>query len=196
MKVSITAVQSAGHGLLVLALATVLGACTQIPGENASRAQATVEPSYESGDIWEDWSDFSCPTDQFLIARWHSGEETGRTRYYCGKAFQFEAIPIRDHTTSGKISEDDGIRFVCPENQVMTGRRHDFDENGPTWYYCGTPYDYWGKPMQVVPEKEWIHIKNEQHTHTAACPENMAMIGRWHLDDEQGPTEYLCARLF
>ncbi|MDG9885532.1 hypothetical protein N7650_22070 [Pseudomonas sp. GD04058] len=197
MKVSIYAARTLGRALLATALATVLTACAQAPAQNAPRAQVTVEPLGWSEAQWEQDSRFHCPTDQFLIARRHRGDEyqKGWTAYQCGKAFQFQAIPIKDPKLIREVHEAAGIEFICPENQVMTGREHDGDENGATRYYCGTPYDYWDRPLQVKPDK-WFWTPDENIEHTAACPENMFMIGRYHKGDEEEPSRYLCARVF
>lgn len=195
MKLPIHAARPLGQALLALSLATVLTACAQAPAQHAPRAQVTVEPLGWSQAQDEQNSKFHCPTDQFLIARWHEGSERGLTKYRCGKAFQYQAIPIKDPKLIQALHEAAGIEFICPKNQVMTGREHDGDENGETRYYCGTPMDYWDRPLQVIHD-EWFWTPKEHLEHTAACPENMFMVGRYHKGDEEEPTRYLCARVF
>ncbi|MEH6354297.1 hypothetical protein [Pseudomonas sp. 3JA] len=52
------------------------------PATNAGR-NLTVTPHGWSDSMKEANSEFRCPTNQFLIGRWHQGDENGNTRYRC-----------------------------------------------------------------------------------------------------------------
>ncbi|MDR0281735.1 MAG: hypothetical protein LBJ37_28095 [Paucimonas sp.] len=184
-------------GLSALLVAALLSACAQAPASREPRAPATVTKLNWSAYIKENDHDFTCGTNEVMIGRHHWDAEDKPTRYRCATVFQFKDITISDVHKSDNIKESSGKRFVCPPNEIMVGRGHDDDEHGPTWYYCGKPgNDYWGNPLSVVPWTTWIRVDDEEKHGEVECPTDSVMVGRWHIDDETGPTEYLCARVY
>ena len=161
-------------------------------------AQATVT----AGD-WSPWrreagDSFTCPENQFIVAREHKGDENGDTRYKCGTAKQNgEVIITKDSVWSANIKESDGTAYNCASKtpqQAITGRQHSGDENGNTKYQCSTPIDAWGKPMNII-SGEWSTPEKESGL-SYACVNNTVMIGRKHSGDENGNTSYLCGQLW
>jgi len=88
----------------------------------------------ESNGTW-----FSCPSNQYMVGRQHSGDENGNSRYYCCNLTQGGLqIPVAGATCDWSSSvKESSSSFECPS--VMVGRRHSGDENGSTWYRCCNP---------------------------------------------------------
>lgn len=88
--------------------------------------------------------------------------------------------------------------YVCPSGQVMIGRKHKGDENGDTWYQCGTVS--YGEIQAIVGQNSWSNWIQESGKKTGGmsdyqCPINTIMVGRSHKGDENGDTSYACAPL-
>lgn len=155
----------------------------------------------------ESSSNFVCPPSTVMTGRWHncwnkSGikcDENGNSSVYCrrieanGKAFS-----VGEGTWSSGIKENAGTAFLCPQNTVMTGRRHDCknkgekcDETGDTRYLC-SPLTYDGKPVPVDPNAgSWSSPMTESRSQFV-CPDNQILNGRKHTKDENGDTTYHC----
>ena len=157
----------------------------------------------ESGENSGGTSDFTCPADQLMIGRKHSGDENGDTSYLCaaiewsaspiGASAPFQSYPIEE---SGKNSGGTSS-FTCPSGYLMTHRSHKGDENGDTRYSCRTPQSDSAGPIAVIPTawSEWIQEsgKNSRGRSGFTCPSAEAMIAREHSGDEDGDTRYRCA---
>lgn len=86
-----------------------------------------------------------------------------------------------------------GSNYICPNGEIMVGRRHQGDENGDTRYQCAK-ITYSGIPV-AVGQGTWSHNIKESDGVFFQCPQNFVMIGRRHKGDENGKTSYLCAPL-
>ena len=166
----------------------------------ASKAFGTPWPptATDSGRTWSDavpeqGSNYSCPSNRILTGRQHVEDENGLTRYECATAVQSGTnVSVRDRVWSPGLKESDGIYFVCPMNKIMTGRAHDGDENGQTRYECATASRA-GRDLTVTLQA-WSDEIGEANS-VYNCPAGQFLVGRWHKDDENGPTKYRCAIL-
>ncbi|WP_066371132.1 hypothetical protein [Herbidospora mongoliensis] len=91
-----------------------------------------------------------------------------------------EIVPGHTSTLGEKNS-----RFFCPANEVITGRAHQKDENGPTTYWCG----------KIVIDGEQVSVSTYHYVDAQTepfswfeAPEANAMVGREHRGDENGVT--------
>jgi len=88
---------------------------------------------------------YLCPQNTVMTGRTHDCDnkgdkcdENGTTKYRCspltygGKAV---AVDPNAGTWSTEITESES-QFVCPNNQILNGRKHTGDENGKTSYHC------------------------------------------------------------
>ena len=92
-------------------------------------------------DLWSSWrkessSSFTCPSGEVMIARQHVGDENFNTRYMC-TSFVSRGIHVDTPQWSEDMKESNS-HYVCPTNQVMTGRSHVGGEDGMTKYRCST----------------------------------------------------------
>ncbi|MFJ4387123.1 hypothetical protein ACIP02_22705 [Pseudomonas sp. NPDC089408] len=172
-------------------------------------------------------SDFECKDGRVITRRWHTGDENGSTSYFCTaiKGYEHETFLTKKTFTSakfpecgrrkpGKVGDEqpdkdcneavtyhkdqvDPVYFTCPPNTVMTGRKHEGDENGLTNYTCSALYlQEEAKDNQLIVEPgEWEGWAYEYQS-TFSCGDGKVMIGRAHKSDENGPTEYRCGQLF
>lgn len=156
--------------------------------------EAKVNNSHWSQGEKESYSEFSCPTDNFMVGRAHSGDENGNTSYKCGNLVQNGGtITSKNKQWSSSIKESDGTADRCPQEKVMIGRKHTGDENGTTSYECGTPINKNGEILSII-IGNWSDAVKESSS-KFECPDNSVMIGRRHAGDENGRTEYLCGKL-
>jgi len=151
--------------------------------------------SYEEGVDGQGY--IKCEANKVMVGREHDGDENGNTRHKCASLKQNDT-PLTVNTkleyTAKYDNESREYKFACPTNEVMTGRGHYHDENGPTWYFCGKVIDAWGDPMQVGNRTWTDDIKESNSSYT--CPANTVMTGRGHRGDENGWTQYQCATLY
>lgn len=94
------------------------------------------------------WSDnltesdhaYACPKNKVMTGRSHDDDENGDTRYECAKlkddwGNDIQVLP-GDEVNAGDF---EGSSFECPENQVITYRKHDGDtESGNVYFKCAT----------------------------------------------------------
>ena len=95
------------------------------------------------------------------------------------------------HTGWTIARKESGNKFVCPEDEVMIGRRHDGDENGDTSYLCARLLDD-GNWVGIAETESWSSWERESSS-SFTCPSGEVMIGREHQGDENGNTRYLCS---
>lgn len=166
----------------------------------ASEAFGTTWPpaATDSGRTWSDAipeqsSYYTCTFPMILTGRRHTGFLNGLTRYECATAVQSGTnVSVGDRVWSPQLKESDGIYFVCPMNKIMTGRTHDGGGNGQTRYECATA-SLGGRDLTVTLQA-WSDEIGEANS-VYNCPAGQFLVGRWHKDNEFGPTKYRCAIL-
>lgn len=154
----------------------------------------------------ESSSDFTCPAATVMTGRWHDCknkgvqcDENGNSSVYCrGIEHNGHPFGVGEGTWSGNVKESDGTQFLCPANNVMTGRRHNCknkddkcDENGDTQYLC-SPLTYDGRPVTVDRNAGSWTTPIVESTSQFVCPNDQILNGRQHTGDENGPTSYHC----
>jgi hypothetical protein len=176
-------------------------------GQAAGRL-ALLDPAGWLPQQRESASLFTCPTDTVTTGRWHDchnkGErcdENGDSSVYCRRVERGGvAYTVAEGTWSQDVVESAGTPFLCPQNTVMTGRRHDCgnkddgkkcDENGTTRYLCAS-LAYNGQPVNIVPENGIWTAYIEESTSQFVCPDELVLNGRQHDGDENGKTRYHC----
>lgn len=107
----------------------------------ANGERLTFRETYLSSDIEESDSYFSCPEYSVMTGRKHKGDENGDTRYTC-TYIEMNGSPVKidryNTYTDGSQKESSSNFSSVPHNMIITGRKHDDDENGKTWmYYAG-----------------------------------------------------------
>lgn len=100
-------------------------------------------------------------------------------------------------TESSGIGEKNSS-FLCPANTVLTGRKHSGDENGTTWYEYTTLKctDALGNEIYgviTVEDVTWGGWFPEQSGSGYTAPTGKVLVGREHVDDENGATRYAYA---
>ncbi|WP_144171741.1 hypothetical protein [Pseudomonas sp. Kh13] len=100
---------------------------------------------------------FTCPTDSVMVGRKHEGDENGYTTYTCAEFYKDtidndkkNRMIVEPGEWKGWVKESDS-NFTCGVGEVMIGRAHKSDENGPTGYRCGTLYYPIDAKSQVTP---------------------------------------------
>lgn len=148
----------------------------------------------------------ACPSNHFMTARYHFGDETGGTYYTCGTVSGYTTRSPQwspefresglDKIEGTHVTANDKryIYFTCPINTVMTARWHNGSENGQTKYQCATLISPGGQEVLVEPGT-WSKEFKESSTTYETCGSDEAMIGRAHKNDENGETRFLCATL-
>ena len=166
-----------------------------------SSHQDTEKQSEQHGD-----NERSCPSNHFITARYHSGDENGDTHYTCSLISGYTTQSPQwspefresglDKIEGAQVTANDKryIYFTCPINTVMTARWHEGDENGNTKYQCARLVSPSGQAVSVEPGTWSDEHKESSKTHEVCGPDD-AMIGRAHKNDENGETRFLCATL-
>ncbi|WP_164088429.1 hypothetical protein [Frondihabitans sp. 762G35] len=82
----------------------------------------------------------------------------------------------------------------CVIGDVLVGRQHAGDENGPTFHRCASvrPSDPRTHEIAQRPEvvkSEWI---TESSGVRFTCPTDTVLFQRMHVNDENGQTQYRC----
>ncbi|MFJ4478778.1 hypothetical protein [Streptomyces xanthochromogenes] len=158
-------------------------------------AEISVEPGDWSAGERESDSDFRAPGSEVLVGRKHQGDEAGRTYYKTGKVMQDGVyLQTANVVASDPVAEYDGTRYVAPAGRVLVGRSHSGDENGTTRYYHAQVLDKSGTPLTVV-HGTWSNSQKESDSSFVA-PADQVLVGRRHIGDENGTTEYLTATLY
>ncbi|WP_433355983.1 hypothetical protein ACQP25_18535 [Microtetraspora malaysiensis] len=93
--------------------------------------------------------EFTCPTNQVMTARWHTGDENGLTGYHCSSVYvDGQEVQVSMGGWDQGMKESDS-KFIAPMNQVIVGRWHKGDENGLTRYRTAALY-WQGKLMRIT----------------------------------------------
>ncbi len=161
----------------------------------------------------ESKSNFQCQGNEVMVGRWHDCgnkhggkrcDENGDSMVYCEEVTVSDvAYVVGTRSWSNKIKESNGTHYLCPNNTVMTGRRHDCgnkdhgkkcDENGSTKYQCAV-LSFEGKPVTINQNSgEWSGEQKESRSEFI-CPQGQVLNGRYHKGDENGKTKYHCLTL-
>lgn len=107
---------------------------------------------------------------------------------------------IPDVRTNSSSMGESNSTFLCPSNTVLTGRKHSGDENGQTIYEYATlkAIDESGNPISgtiTVEDIVWGDWFPEQSGSGFTAPINRVLVGRQHVDDENGATKYAHAKV-
>ncbi|MGW4801768.1 hypothetical protein ACWEPC_56070 [Nonomuraea sp. NPDC004297] len=172
--------------LSVAAVAAALSATTMAAPASAA-VTIKVERVYSEA-VWESMgTQFTCPPNQVLTGRSHYGDENARTTYSCSRILiddqQVEVHP-GDWTSPERESRSD---YSAPDNQVVVGRWHQDDENGPTRYRSAALY-WQGRQVLLTDGNVSGEYKESSHSWLAAA--GKVMTGRTHYGDENGKTWY------
>ncbi|MDO7912665.1 hypothetical protein Q6A49_19235 [Pseudomonas sp. 22-AL-CL-001] len=148
----------------------------------------------------------ACPSNSFMTARYHHGDENKNTHYTCAAVTGYTTQSPQwspefresglDKLEDTQLTANDKryIYFTCPVDTVMTARWHEGDENGSTKYQCARLVSPQGQAVIVEPGT-WSDELTESSKTYEVCGSNQAMIGRAHKNDENGETRFLCATL-
>ncbi|MFV3292583.1 hypothetical protein ACNFBR_28140 [Pseudomonas sp. NY11955] len=82
---------------------------------------------------------FTCPINTVMTGRHHKGDENGDTKYQCASLVDpthNRIVLVEPTQWSPEHKENSETSETCPANQVMIGRAHKNDEEGPTRYLC------------------------------------------------------------
>ncbi|MFB7504824.1 hypothetical protein [Streptomyces broussonetiae] len=133
-----------------------------------------------------------CPTNQVLLGRSHSGDENGNTTYYCGLILiDGQQVRVSPPTWSSSQRESNSF-FAASANQVLVGRQHSGDENGPTKYATAT-MSAGGREVELTSHR-WSPGQRESSSYSKSGDDEV-MVGRQHSGDENGQTRYQYARI-
>ncbi|MEU7900859.1 hypothetical protein AB0B45_49540 [Nonomuraea sp. NPDC049152] len=102
-----------------------------IPARRTRAGNIMIIDGYNQTVKESDGVPVTCPANQVLLGRAHSGDKNGNTTYYCGLIFidvQVSAPYWSDAEREGNSS------FNAPTGQALVGRLHAGDDNGPTKY--------------------------------------------------------------
>ena len=156
----------------------------------------------------EGYSEFICPENTVITGRKHKGDENGETWYWTSLLVLEDVICKPTNTSgwisvgkeSGKGTSEGYSEFICPENTVITGRKHKGDENGETWYQYSF-ITVRAMEIETYDKSGWISVGKESGKGTSEgysefiCPENTVITGRKHKGDENGETWYQYSKL-
>ncbi|MEU6415037.1 hypothetical protein [Microbispora sp. NPDC046933] len=154
----------------------------------ASAAAVTISVRQGYSETVREWADaFTCPTNQVLTGRSHYGDENAPTTYYCSWIFingEQVQVHMGDWTSAQKESRSS---YIAPLDQVLVGRWHQDDENGPTRYRTAALY-WQGRQVRLTGAYWTGEYKESSHGTQAGY--NRVMTGRSHTGDENGKTRY------
>ncbi|GAA0823712.1 hypothetical protein ACFQVD_03360 [Streptosporangium amethystogenes subsp. fukuiense] len=102
------------------------------------------------------------------------------------------AVTIRVVPAYSETQEESSSWFVCPTNQVLTGRSHRGDENADTTYTCS--WIFINDEQVQVSIGDWS-LEYRENNSNYSSPPNQALVGRRHILDENGWTRYRSASL-
>lgn len=99
-----------------------------------------MQKAVQDGPIKESNSTFLCPANMVMIGRMHQGDENGNTYY---KSAPLMVDPSTGQTGTATIAnqsdwidagKQSALSYQAPAGWVITGRKHDGDENGKTYF--------------------------------------------------------------
>lgn len=148
--------------------------------------------------VKESNSTFECPPNMALIGRMHKGDENGNTTYLSAPLVvdpntgESRTISISD--TSGWIDagKQSSLNYQAPAGYVITGRKHDGDENGHTYFkisrvYVGQTYS---KTVDQVTSGKIKESSGTWYKTPAIDSMRGVITGMAHSGDENGDSTY------
>ncbi|WP_338703383.1 hypothetical protein V2W30_39245 [Streptomyces sp. Q6] len=134
-----------------------------------------------------------CPSNEVLLDRAHVGDENGWTIYRCGSVFiGGTRVQVSAPKWSAPQMESDSV-FTAGAGEVLVGRSHEEDEQGPTRYATAT-MTVSGRPVQLASPGRRTEWQPESVSNFLAMPGEV-MVGRQHEGDENGGTRHLYAKV-
>ncbi|MFC5828793.1 hypothetical protein [Nonomuraea insulae] len=133
-----------------------------------------------------------CPHNQVLVGRAHSGDENGSTTYYCGMILIDGQVATVSGPSWSEPQRESNSFFTAQGNQVLVGRAHSGDENGPTRYATAS-MSAGGRAIELTSYR-WSPGQRESNSYSKAGDYEV-MVGRSHSGDENGQTHYQYARI-
>lgn len=108
---------------------------------------------------WSDWftegveggdggHDFAAAPSHLMGGMEKKGDENGYTRYWMVRA-TVGGKPVYARVERQYDVDEHDHHFTCPQNQVIVGRDHYSDEEGPTGYLCATVWTM-DEPVKLV----------------------------------------------
>lgn len=144
---------------------------------------------------------YNTPPGRVLVGRKHLGDENGMTQYATGLLKVNNTVCVKTtNNNSIQIKESTGIWYKTDNQSIMTGRCHNGDENGKT-YYCSSEFvvssqsEHAPIGSTIIPVERELSIILNENGHTFMCPQGTVMTGRKHMGDENGSTQYEYATL-
>lgn len=158
----------------------------------------------ENGPIKESNSTFTCPAGTVMVGRRHKGDENGDTYYKtaplmvdpnAGQSATITITNTSDWIDAGKQSKLD---YQAPAGWVITGRKHDGDENGKTYFKISQVLI--GNTLaQTVNGVTSASIKESDgvwYDTPAIATMKGAITGMDHAGDENGKSTYTSHLIF
>ncbi|WP_217370373.1 hypothetical protein [Nonomuraea antri] len=162
------------------------------PANAAHAAEVIIIDGYTQTVKESSGTPVLCPTNQVLLGRSHSGDENGNTTYYCGLIL-IDGQQVRVGAPSWSSSQrESNSFFAAPGDHVLVGRSHSGDENGSTRYATAT-MSAWGRTVELTSYR-WSPSQRESSSYSKAGDYEV-MVGRQHVGDENGQTQYQYARI-
>ncbi|MBB2914397.1 hypothetical protein FHS43_005709 [Streptosporangium becharense] len=177
------------RALLAATAAAALATLTVAPAAASATTVNTVEVQLQTTSTVKESSGawFTCPANQVMTGRKHSGDENGYTTYSCSRILingvQAD-VEARSWVSAGRESSS---LFETNENEIIIGRQHKGDEDGYTNYRIGALF-WQGKQLRVT-SRIWTSNMKESN-HSASVSPYHVMTGRSHSGDENGYTKY------
>ncbi|MEV4223296.1 hypothetical protein [Nonomuraea sp. NPDC049725] len=130
---------------------------------------------------------FTCPLNEVITGRKHSGDENGYTTYYCSRVLvNGEQAVVSPGAWSDPQRESSSF-YETPADQAIAGRWHTGDENGSTRYRPATLH-WQGRQLRLAAHVWTGNLKESSH-YSHGTPGEV-MVGRAHWGDENGSTRY------
>jgi hypothetical protein len=99
-----------------------------------------MQKAVQSGAIKESNSTFECPAGMVMIGRQHQGDENGNTFYQSAplildpNTHQTGTVTLSAPSNWIDAGKQSALSYKAPNGYVITGRKHDGDENGQTYF--------------------------------------------------------------
>ncbi|GAB2458699.1 hypothetical protein [Streptosporangium sandarakinum] len=175
--------------LLATTATAALATLALVPAAPATAASYTVEVQLQTISTVKESAGvtFTCPANQVMTGRSHSGDENGYTKYSCSRILiNGEQVTVESRSWSSNQKESSS-NYETTDNRVITGRWHSGNENGYTNYESGALW-WQGRQLRLVPGPWTSNLRESSHS-VSASPYHV-MIGRKHSGDENGYTNY------
>jgi hypothetical protein len=148
--------------------------------------------------VKESNSTFVCPPNFALVGRMHKGDENGDTTYQYAplvvdpNAEETRTINISD--TSGWIDagKESALNYQAPAGYVITGRKHDGDENGTTYFQISRVYvgNTFSETVDGVTSGQIKESSGIWYNTPAIATMKGLITGMSHSGDENGNSTY------